>query len=133
VAVTHLIDTDVCIKVLKKKDRAIMNLFSEHHQDLAVSDISVFELYAGAEKYEDQLRRKAVIEDFLSRLPILPFDTEAARSAGEIRGQLELKGQKIGAYDVMLAGLALSQKLIVATNNVREFKRVKGLKVEKWG
>jgi tRNA(fMet)-specific endonuclease VapC len=133
VATIYLIDTDVCIKVLKKKSRVVIGLFLAHHQHVAVSDITVFELYTGAEKYDDRARRRAVIQDFLSRIPIFPFDSEAARIAGEIRGQLEIKGQKIGAYDVQIAGVARARHLILATNNLREFNRVPELQVEKWG
>jgi tRNA(fMet)-specific endonuclease VapC len=132
-AITHLIDTDVCIKVLKKKNRELIRLFSSKLNHIVVSDISVFELYTGAEKYDDSLRRKAVLQDFLSRIPVLPFETAAARHAGEICGLLELRSQKLGAYDYLIAGIARSQGLVLATNNLREFNRVEGLKVEKWG
>ncbi len=131
--ITYFADTDVCIKLLKKKDRSLAKRFRDVHETFALSDVTVFELYSGAQKYDDRLRRIAVIEEFLGLLPVLPFNSDAARHAGEIRGRLEMKGLKIGAYDVQLAGIARSRGLIIATGNVREFQRVEGLRVEKWG
>ena len=130
--ITHLIDTDVCIQVLKKKNRALLGRVVDFQDNIAVSDITIFELFAGAEKYEDRFRRKSVLEDFLARLPAIALDGDAARHAGEIRGMLEIIGQKIGAYDVLNAGIARSKGLIIATNNLREYNRVPGLRGEKW-
>jgi tRNA(fMet)-specific endonuclease VapC len=130
--ITHLLDTDVCIHALKKRSAALLNKLGEHDGRMAVSDITIFELYYGAEKYEDSNSRIHIIEDFLQRLEILPFDTKAARHAGNIRANLASNGKMIGAYDVQIAAIARSQGLTLATNNVREFNRVEGLMFEKW-
>ena len=131
--ITHLADTDVCIRVLKKRNREFINRFVEMRKLMAVSSVTVFELYAGAENYEDKLRRCSVIDEFLTLMEVIPFDTIASREAGEIHGQLLRKGMRIGSYDVLNAGLARARNLTIATNNLREYERVEGLRVEQWG
>jgi tRNA(fMet)-specific endonuclease VapC len=130
---THLVDTDVCIKVLKKKDRALVQRVGKQVLSIGLSDISVFELYAGAERYADRRHRISVIESFLSQVTVVPFDTTTARHAGNIRYELEHAGKLIGAYDILIAATARAKGLVLATGNVREFSRVEGLRVEKWG
>jgi tRNA(fMet)-specific endonuclease VapC len=128
----HLLDTDVCIHALKGRSRTLMERFAAHEGRMAISDVTLFELYYGAERYAEPQKRFVVIEAFAARLEVLAFDSRAAQHAGQIRAVLERKGQMIGAYDVMVAGIARSQGLVVATNNVREFARVEGLRVERW-
>jgi tRNA(fMet)-specific endonuclease VapC len=130
--ITHLLDTDVCIFALKKRSRSLLQKLSAHEGRMAVSDVTMFELYFGAEGYGDPEARAAVIEDFTSRLEILPFDSKAARHAGNIRATLEGRGERIGAYDIQIAAIARSQGLVLATNNMREFNRIEGLRLEKW-
>jgi tRNA(fMet)-specific endonuclease VapC len=130
--VSLLADTDVCIKVLKKKDRLFLTRFLERRQEMSVSSVTAFELYAGAEYYEDTIRRRGVIDEFLALFDVIPLDAEASRHAGEIHGQLLILGQRIGPYDVLIAGLARSRGLTIATNNLREYQRVPGLNVEQW-
>lgn len=130
--ITHLADTDVCIRVLKKRNREFINRFVEMRKVIAVSSVTVFELYAGAENYEDKNQRCGVIDEFLALLDVIPLDSKAAREAGEIHGQLMRKGMRIGSYDVLNAGLARARNLTIATNNLREFERVPRLLVEQW-
>ncbi|MGH6854072.1 MAG: tRNA(fMet)-specific endonuclease VapC [Aestuariivirga sp.] len=128
----YLLDTDICIHALKKRSRSLAERFAAHDGRMAVSDVSLFELYYGAGRYDDPPRRIAIIENFAARLELLPFDSRAALHAGQIRSTLERQGMMIGAYDLMIAGIARSQGLIMATNNLREFERVEGLRVERW-
>lgn len=129
----YLLDTDICIHALKKRNTALIEAFSAHDGRMAVSDVTLYELYYGAERYEDPSKRIAVIENFAARLEVLPFDTRAALHAGNIRATLEPQGLVIGAYDLMIAAVARSQGLVLVTGNVREFERVDGLRVERWG
>ena len=94
--------------------------------------ITSYELYcglAGANR-PDQERQK--IEHFVSMIVELPFDAAAAVAAASIRAELERAGTPIGAYDMLIAGQAVASGLILVTNNVREFQRVRGLKLESW-
>jgi tRNA(fMet)-specific endonuclease VapC len=99
---------------------------------MAVSDVTLFELYFGAESYENPLSRIAIVEDFASRVEILPFDSKSARHAGNIRVTLEKQGRAIGAYDLLIAATARAHGLVLATGNLREFTRVEALRTEKW-
>ncbi|HUR43395.1 MAG TPA: tRNA(fMet)-specific endonuclease VapC [Aestuariivirga sp.] len=128
----YLLDTDICIHALKRRSASLATHFRANDGRMAVSDVTLFELCYGAAKYEEPQQRLAIIEAFTARLELLPFDSRAALQAGEIRAMLERKGQMIGAYDVMIAGIARSRGLVLATNNIREFKRVDGLRVERW-
>jgi tRNA(fMet)-specific endonuclease VapC len=130
--ITHLADTDVCIRVLKKRNREFINRFVEMRKVIAVSSVTVFELYAGAENYDDKQQRCSVIDEFLALLDVILLDSKAAREAGEIHGQLLRKGMRIGSYDVLNAGLARARNLTIATNNLREYERAEGLLVEQW-
>ncbi len=131
--IRHLLDTDICIIALKKRNRKLLETLKAHDGRMAISDVSVYELYYGAEGYEEPQARITIVEDFVSRLEVLAFDSKAARHAGNIRSVLEQRGEVIGAYDLMIAGIARSQGLVLATRNLREFSRVQGLRVEQWG
>jgi tRNA(fMet)-specific endonuclease VapC len=110
----------------------MLKRFEAHDGATAISDVSLFELFHGAELYDDPQQRIAVIESFAARLEVHPFDSRAAQHAGQIRRTLERKGEAIGSYDCLIAGIARSQGLVLATNTVREFNRVEGLRVERW-
>lgn len=129
----YLLDTDICIHALKKRNATLIEAFTAHDGRMAISDVTLYELYYGAERYDDPATRIAVIENFAARLEVLPFDSRAALHAGNIRARLERQGQIIGAYDLMIAAIARSQGLVLVTGNVREFERVEGLRVERWG
>lgn len=130
--IDYLLDTDICIHALKSRSRSLAAHFKNNDGRMAVSDVTLFELSYGTHKYAEPQQRITIIEAFAARLEILPFDSRAAHQAGEIRYVLERAGRMIGAYDVMIAGIARSQGLVLVTNNLREFERVEGLRVECW-
>jgi tRNA(fMet)-specific endonuclease VapC len=99
---------------------------------MAIPDVTLFELCYSAEKYAEPATRLTIIDAFVARLNLLPFDSRAAQHAGQIRAALERTGWSIGAYDLMIAGIARSQGLMLVTNNMREFERVEGLRVDSW-
>jgi tRNA(fMet)-specific endonuclease VapC len=118
---------------MKGRDFSLARKLDDLVGKCAVSDLSILELYAGAQRYDNPNKRINLIEDFMSRLTILPFETQAARLAGPIHFKLLSEGQMIGAYDLLIAATALSKNLAVVTNNLREFNRIEGLVVETWG
>jgi tRNA(fMet)-specific endonuclease VapC len=130
-ALTHLLDTDICIHAMKLRDFTLSRRLDELRGNCAVSDISIYELYTGAERYDAPAKRKAIIDTFIGRLIVLPFDTMTARIAAPLNFKLESEGQKIGGFDMLIAATALAYNLTLFTNNIREFNRVPGLKVEK--
>ena len=129
----YLLDTDICIHAMKRRSASLAAHFKTNDGRMAISDVTLFELAYGAEKYDEPQARLAVIDSFAARLELLAFDSRAALQSAQIRAALERGGQMIGAYDVMIAGIARSQGLILVTNNVREFNRVEGLRMERWG
>ena len=90
------------------------------------------ELIYGAEKSAQSAPNLVDVEALAARLEVVPFDSEAAIHFGQARAELAKSGQIIGPYDLVIAGHARSRGLILVTNNMREFKRVPGLRVENW-
>lgn len=128
----YLLDTNIVIYVIKRRPLAALEIFNREQGRMAVSAITVAELVHGAEKSQFPARNLAVIEDFFSRLAMLPYTPEAAWHYGSIRAALEQEGQTIGVNDLHIAGHARSLGLTLVSNNLREFERVPGLLLENW-
>jgi len=128
----YMLDTNICIYVIKHKPAAVRAAFNQHAEHLCVSSVTVAELMYGAEKSAQQAHNITVVEGFLARLAVLPFVSKEAAHFGQIRAALERAGTPIGPYDLMIAAHARSQGLTLVTNNLREFERVPGLMVENW-
>ena len=99
---------------------------------MAISSITLAELAHGVEKSSDPSRNLGVVEDFVSRLTVLPYDDRAAWQYGNIRAVLETLGQPIGVNDLHIAAHARSNGLTLVSNNLREFEKVPGLLLENW-
>lgn len=127
-----MLDTNIAIYVIKQKPVTALEKFNQHANQLCVSNITVAELIHGAEKSQNSQQAFAVVEDFLSRLSILDYDYAAAGHYGDIRANLERKGTPIGVNDLHIAGHARSAGLILVSNNLREFERVEGLRLDNW-
>ena len=127
-----MLDTNICIYVLKNRPPEIRELFNLRVEHLCLSPVSVAELLFGAETSQQPERNLAVAEIFSARPTILPFDERAAGHCGNIRANLEAQGRPVGPCDLMVAGQARSWGLVPVTNNRREFDRVSGLRVENW-
>lgn len=100
--------------------------------DVAISSITVAELFYGAEKSSQLDRNIVYIQKFLQPLVTLNFSEQDAAAYGKIRVQLERRGEPIGAMDLLIASQALSHDLTLVTNNVREFQRIDSLHIENW-
>jgi tRNA(fMet)-specific endonuclease VapC len=127
-----LLDTDTLIYVYKRTGRCLERLSKQSSADVALSTINLFELEFGMAGSTDRAPMDRYLRSICSRFAVLDFDRDASRHAGETRAHLKKKGTPIGPYDVQIAGIALANKLIVVTRNVREFARVPGLRVENW-
>jgi tRNA(fMet)-specific endonuclease VapC len=106
--------------------------FNAHVGEIAMSSVTLMELVYGAENSNNPSKNLSVMEGLTARLEVLDYDGPAAYHTGEIRAGFKKVGRPIGPYDQMIAGHARSQGLIVVTNNVREFERVPGIRVENW-
>ena len=127
-----LLDTNIAIYVIKRRPLAALALFNQHAGSMAISSITLAELLHGAEKSQDAVRSMAVVEDFCSRLDVLPYGPKAAQHYGSIRATLERKGQPIGINDLHIAAHARSEGLTLVSNNLREFERVDALLLANW-
>lgn len=130
--IQYLLDTNIVIYVIKQRPLAALEKFNRHQGRMAVSSITVAELVHGAEKSQHPARNLNVVEDFCSRLAVLPYTVEAAYHYGSIRAALEQSGQTIGVNDLHIAAHARSQGLTLVSNNLKEFERVAGLLLENW-
>jgi tRNA(fMet)-specific endonuclease VapC len=129
----YLVDTNIWIFHLKRFSSPIRARLSAHPvSDVAVCSIVWAELLHGARKYDDPLAREAKVRYTLSPFVTLDFDVVAASHYALIRDDLERRGCIIGNNDLMIAAIALANDLTVVTNNVDEFSRVAGLRVEDW-
>ena len=128
----YLLDTNIVIYVLKRRPIEVLALFNENASRMAISAITLSELFHGAEKSTRASDNLAAIEDFCSRLEVLPYGAKAAQHYGAIRAGLEKTGQPIGVNNLHIAAHARSEGLVVVTNNVGEFARVPALQVENW-
>ena len=127
-----LLDTNLCIRVLRDRPAGLRERFNREADALCISTVVLTELLYGAEKSARPAENRRTVEQFAARLAVLPFDDAAAAHAANIRTTLERQGLPIGGYDVLIAGHARSRGLVVVTGNLREFTRVEGLRSEDW-
>lgn len=126
-------DTNICIFLIKKKNATLLeNLKKKLNKDLFVSSLTVAELEFGIQKSEFKEKNKVALIEFLTIFNILSFSDKDAESYGIIRADLERKGNVIGSIDMLLAAQAIANNYIFVTNNTKEFKRIKALKIENW-
>jgi tRNA(fMet)-specific endonuclease VapC len=128
----YLLDTNIVIYVLKRRPVEVLFTFNANASRMAISSITLAELLHGAEKSSRVSDNLAAIEDFCSRLEVLPYGPKAAQHYGVIRAALEKLGQPIGVNDMHIAAHARSEGLVLVTNNMGEFARVPALEAENW-
>ncbi len=129
----YLLDTDTCIYIAKRHPPAVRaRLARLKPGQVGMSVITFGELLFGAEKSASKTKALLVLQQLQQLVPIVDLDAETAQRYGEIRALLERAGTPIGSNDLWIAAQAIAKDLILVTNNVREFKRIKGLKTENW-
>ena len=128
----YLLDTNIVIYVLKRRPKEVLAMFNANASRMAISSITLSELFYGAEKSLNTDKNLEAAEEFVSHLDVLPYDAKASQHYGQIKAALEKKGQIIGENDIHIAAHARSHGLILVSNNVREFKRVPNLVLENW-
>lgn len=128
----YMLDTNIVIYTIKNRPPKVKALFDAHAAHLCISAVTYAELLYGVEKSQDPHRNQQVVDGLAARLDVLSFDMAAASHLGQLRAELAKKGTPIGHYDEMIAAHARAAGLILVTNNLREFKRVPGLRLENW-
>lgn len=129
---SHMLDTNIVIYVIKRRPREVLQRFNQHAGKMVISSVTYAELIHGVEKSMRPTENARVVDDFVSRLEILDYTAKAAAHYGNIRACLERQGTPIGINDLHIAGHARSEGLVLVTNNLREFERVDGLRLQNW-
>lgn len=127
-----LLDTNICIYVINNRPPTVLGRFRQYSLgEIGVSSIVAAELTFGVAKSGSPRNRQA-LEMFLAPLEILPFDERCIWVYGDLRTDLEKRGLSIGSLDTLIAAHALSLNVPLVTNNLREFSRIPGLRLENW-
>lgn len=129
---TYMLDTNICIYVMKTYPENLREKFNALAEQLCISSITLGELHYGAEKSARRALNLMAIEQFVARLEVLAFGNKAAAHYGQVRAELERAGTPCGPHDMQIGAHARSEGLIVVTNNRREFDRMSGIRVENW-
>jgi tRNA(fMet)-specific endonuclease VapC len=129
---TYMLDTNICIYVMRTYPPELREKFNALAEQLCISSITLGELHHGAEKSARRVENLTAIEHFTARLEVLPFADKAAAHYGQVRAELERAGTPCGPHDMQIGGHARSEGLIVVTNNMREFGRMPGVRAENW-
>jgi tRNA(fMet)-specific endonuclease VapC len=128
----HLLDTNTASCILKgNPPRVREHLLRTPMGEIAISVVTEAELRFGVERGPDLPKLRIAVEEFLLRLQILPWDSEAARNYARMRADLEKRGTPMGNLDMMIAAQALTSGAKLVSGD-RVFRRVNGLKVEDW-
>jgi tRNA(fMet)-specific endonuclease VapC len=129
----YMLDTNMCIYIIKKKPARVLEKFTSlKTDDVCISAITLAELQYGVYKSMFPERNELALLNFLVPITLLSFSDGASIFYGKIRRDLEKRGQVIGANDLLIAAHALSENLILVTNNTKEFCRIPNLALENW-
>lgn len=129
----YLLDTNICIYIRKQRPEEVLRRFRKLRiGEAALSVITYGELLYGAVKSEQRVAAMEQLRELLILLPALALPETAAEAYGRIRAELESKGEMIENNDLWIAAHAVAARLILVTNNEREFRRVRELKVQNW-
>ena len=127
-----MLDTNICIYVIKNRPANLRDRFEDVRDELCISAITLAELFVGAEKTDRGTENMRSVERFASRLVVLPFDAAAAAHFGQLRRYLKQRGRQISVQDTLIGAHARSKGLTLVTNNRRDFDSMPGLIVENW-
>ncbi|MCW7496812.1 type II toxin-antitoxin system VapC family toxin [Leptospira levettii] len=129
----YLLDTNICIYIINQRPEIVYQKFKKISlEHIFISTITEFELKYGVEKSQKSDKNQKTLNELIGFFNVIPFDSTAATLAGAIRTRLEKKGEIIGPYDLLIASQSIANDLILVTNNEKEFKRIKELKIENW-
>lgn len=129
----YLLDTCIVVAAIKGEPRSLLNrLTGLAPSRLFLSSLVRAELWYGAEKAQRRAEAHASLDIVVRGMESLPFDEAAAEVYGSLREALERKGKTIGPMDMLIAAQAVARGLVLVTDNLREFQRVRGLHCENW-
>ena len=129
----YLLDTNICIYIRQARPPKVLKRFRKLKTGEAVLSVITYgELLYGAQKSQQRPRALQQLEEIVQLLPVMAMPEEAAQAYGEFRARLETQGRMIGNNDLWIAAHARAADLILVTNNEREFRRIRGLRIQNW-
>ena len=127
----YLLDTNICIHYFKGQFGLKEKIEETGFENCAISEITLAELFYGAEKSQKVEKNLKVVEDFAGKIEILPITT-GLRIYGKEKARLRSIGRTIGDLDLFIGSTAIANELIMVTRNLREFERIEGIIIENW-
>jgi len=129
----YILDTDTCSYIIRERPISVLERFRKlAMEQICISSVTYAELLYGVARSSSKRINRPIVDDFVRHLDVIDWDTGAAEQYGQIRADLEARGEPVGAMDMMIAAHAKSIKAVLVTNNQKHFARIKGLKVENW-
>jgi tRNA(fMet)-specific endonuclease VapC len=127
-----LLDTNTASYIIKGNIPAVRHRLAKvPTAEVALSTVTEGELRYGVARRPDATHLQTIVNEFLIRMTILPWDSEAAQQYGQLRATLERQGRPMENLDMMIGAQALAAGLVLVTND-QAFKRIKQLKIEDW-
>jgi tRNA(fMet)-specific endonuclease VapC len=126
-----LLDSNICIHFLRGKYNIIEKLNELGIDNCAISEITLAELVFGAEKSDNPKKNHKLIEKFIGQLSILPI-FDAIHTYGKEKARLQSEGKMISDFDLLIGCTSIENDLIMVTENIKEFDRIKGIRIENW-
>lgn len=128
-----LLDTAACIDLIRRRSPKILARLRKHRPgDIAISSITLAELWHGVARSRDPEGNAVALGEFLLPLEVVDFGEDAALAYGAVRASLEAAGTPIGSMDTLIGAHAASLAVPLVTSNTREFRRIRSLKVVDW-
>jgi tRNA(fMet)-specific endonuclease VapC len=128
---THLLDTDICSAHMRRP-AGLAHRFFQYAGGLAISSVTLAELYSGAYKLPQSARLLALITDLLQDVAVLDFDSTCAEQFGKVRGALLQQGIQVATADLMIASTALAHNLTLVTHNTADYRNIPALRLDDW-
>ena len=126
-----LLDTNICIGILRG-DRNVLAAYARNAGNVAISAMTVGELFFGAEKSQSKERNRELVNRFVDAMPIIQTDNDIMRCFGVEKARLKNAGMTVEDADIIIAATALALSTPLATGNVKHFVRFPGLELEDW-
>ena len=128
----YLLDTDICIYWLKGKTTVRDRVNKVDWVEIAICVITVSELYFGAYNSSQITKNLITAETFVQSLTVLSLNNDVLKKFGQLKAQLRQSGTPVADFDLLIASVALTENLILVTNNTRHYWRIDGLKLDNW-
>ncbi|SRR5579871_833169 len=126
-----LLDTDTCSAHMRRPAK-LAHRFIQHTGQIAISTVTLAELYSGAYKHSQVNKLLALIADLLREVDVIDFDKACAEQFGNVRGTLLQQGFSVPTADLMIASAALLHNLTLVTHNTADFQNIPGLRLDDW-